>query len=139
MKRSLTIVATLVLITAMCEVNRTRGGDEQPKDNAGSLWMKQKLVASQNLLAGLTKADYPAIEKNAQSMIAVGYLEKWIRADTPEYQTMLRDFLYANKSLTLAAREKNLDGATVAYLQLTLSCVNCHKVVRDPSKQVILK
>jgi hypothetical protein len=134
MKKSLTILATLVLITAMCGVNHTRGGDEQPKDNAGSLWMKQKLVASQNLLAGLTMADYPAIEKNAQSMIAVGYLEKWIRADTPEYQTMLRDFLYANKSLTLAAREKNLDGATVAYLQLTLSCVNCHKVVRGPRK-----
>jgi hypothetical protein len=134
MKKSLTILATLVLITAMCGVNHTRGGDEQPKDNAGSLWMKQKLVASQHLLAGLTMADYPAIEKNAQSMIAVGYLEKWIRADTPEYQTMLRDFLYANKSLTLAAREKNLDGATVAYLQLTLSCVNCHKVVRGPRK-----
>ena len=133
MKRSLTILATLVLITAMCGVNHTRGGDEQPKDNAGSLWMKQKLVASQNLLAGLTMADYPAIEKNAQSMIAVGYLEKWIRADTPEYQTMLRVFLYANKSLTLAAREKNLDGATVAYLQLTLSCVNCNKLVRDPN------
>ena len=133
MKRSLTILATLVLITAMCGVNHTRGGDEQPKENSGSLWMKQKLVASQNLLAGLTMADYPAIEKNAQSMIAVGYLEKWIRADTPEYQTMLRVFLYANKSLTLAAREKNLDGATVAYLQLTLSCVNCHKLVRDPN------
>ena len=134
MKTSFTNLASLVLIAALCGVHPTRGGGEQPKENAGSLWMKQKLVASQNLLAGLTKADYETIEKNAQSMIAVGYLEKWIRADTPEYQTMLRDFLHANKSLTVAAREKNLDGATLAYLQLTLSCVNCHKVVRDPVK-----
>ena len=134
MKKSLTILATLLLFTAINGVHPTRGGDDQPKDKAGSLWMKQKLVASQNVLAGLTKADYGAIEKNAQSMIAVGYLEKWLRADTPGYQTMLRDFDYANKTLALAAREKNLDGATVAYLQLTLSCVNCHKIVRDGEK-----
>jgi hypothetical protein len=134
MKRLHITLANLVLITAICGVHPTRGSDDQPKESAGSLWMKQKLAASQNILAGLTKADYESIEKNAKSMIAVGYLEKWIRADTPEYQTLLRDFLYANKSLNLAAREKNLDGATVAYLQLTLSCVNCHKVVRDTSK-----
>jgi hypothetical protein len=134
MKKSLTILTTLVLITSMFGVHPTRGGDGQPNDKAGSLWMKQKLAASQNILAGLTKADYVAIEKNAQSMIVVGYLEKWIRADTPGYQTMLRDFDYANKTLALAAREKNLDGATVAYLQLTLSCVNCHKIVRVGEK-----
>ena len=42
----------------------------------------------------------------------------------------MNDFEYANKSLTLAAREKNLDGATVAYVQLTLSCVNLQQA--DP-------
>jgi hypothetical protein len=29
------------------------------------------------------------------------------------------------------ADKENLDGAALAYVQLTLSCVNCHKVVRD--------
>ena len=47
---------------------------------------------------------------------------------------MLADFDYANKSLVLAARERNLDRATIAYLQLTLSCVNCHTLVRDSAK-----
>ncbi len=47
---------------------------------------------------------------------------------------MMRDFEFANKALVHASREKNLDGATLAYVQLTLSCVNCHKVVRDVSK-----
>ncbi len=134
MKRSLTILVALLFITAVYGLQPTRGAGAQPKDDSASMWMRQKVTASQNILADLTKADYEAIEKNAKSMIAVGYLEKWIRADTPEYQTMLRDFLHANKSLALAAREKNLDGATLAYLQLTLSCVNCHKVVRDHSK-----
>jgi hypothetical protein len=96
--------------------------------------MKQKLVASQNILAGLTKGDYPLIEKNAQSMLAVGYLEKWVRSGTPRYQKLMNDFEYANKSLTLAAREQNLDGATIAYVQLTVSCVHCHKIVRGDGK-----
>lgn len=134
MKKSLTIMATLVFIMAMLGVHPTWGGGAQPKDEAASVWMKQKLVASQNVLAGLTKADFDVIEKNAKSMIAVGYLEKWVRADKPGYKTMLADFDYANKSLALAAHERNLDRATIAYLQLTLSCVNCHTIVRDGSK-----
>lgn len=44
---------------------------------------------------------------------------------------MLNDFEYANKSLVLASKEKNLDAATLAYMELTVSCVNCHKIVRD--------
>ena len=96
--------------------------------------MKQKLSASQNILAGLTKGDFEAIDKNAQSMLVVEYLEKWLRADTPGYNMKLKDFEYANKALRLAAHEKNMDGATIAYIQLTLSCVHCHKLVRDTVK-----
>jgi hypothetical protein len=62
------------------------------------------------------------------------YLEKWVRADTPGYKRLTKDFEYANESLTHAARDKNVDGATIAYLQLTISCVNCHKIARDVGK-----
>jgi cytochrome c556 len=134
MRKSLTALATLTLIAATLALPTARGVDDQDQEKKASLWMKQKLVASQNILAGLTKAEFDAIEKNAQSMLVVGYLEKWVRADTPGYQNLMREFEYANKSLTLAAREKNLDGATIAYMQLTISCVNCHKIVRDPGK-----
>ena len=134
MKKPLTMFAALILLTAAFPGRPTLGGDDQPKEKAASLWMKQKLVASQNILGGLTKPDFDAIEKNAQSMLVVGYLEQWIRADIPGYKEMMNDFKYANKSLALAAREKNLDGATVAYLQLTISCVHCHRFVRDAGK-----
>lgn len=134
MKKSIIAIASLALIMMMMCVHPSRGGGEPPKDDAASLWMKQKLSASQNVLAALTRADFPAIDKNAKSMIAVGHLEKWVRADAPGYKTMLADFDYANKSLVLAAKERNLDRATVAYLQLTLSCVNCHTLVRDSAK-----
>jgi hypothetical protein len=37
-------------------------GPAQEKEKAASLWMKQKLGASQNILGGLTMADYGVIQ-----------------------------------------------------------------------------
>jgi len=125
----------MALINATLATHLARGDDDKPQAKEPSVWMKQKLTASQNILAGLTKGDYEAIEKNAQSMLAVGYLEKWVRADTPGYQKLMKDFEYANKALAMAAREKNLDGATISYVQLTFSCVHCHKVIRAEGKE----
>jgi len=96
-----------------------------------SIWMRQKVQASQAILTGLANADFQAIGQNAAAMSAVEQLEKWLRADSPGYRTQLRLFEFANRELIRAAREKNLDAATLAYNQLTISCVNCHKIVRD--------
>jgi hypothetical protein len=134
MRKSLITLATLALLASTLCVHPTRGYDDQPREKPASVWMREKLGASQNILGGLTKADFDVIRSNAESMLFVGYLEKWIRADTPGYQNMMRDFEFANKALVHASREKNLDAATLGYVQLTLSCVNCHKVVRDVSK-----
>src|SRR5271169_1973683 len=122
MRKLLTTLTALALMNSTLAIHRARGDDEKAKQHEPSVFMKQKLSASQNILAGLTKADFDVIKKNAESMLVVGYLEKWVRADTPGYQKMMKDFQYANKSLILASREKNLDGATVAYVQLTFSC-----------------
>jgi hypothetical protein len=134
MIKVLATLAPLTLIASTLGSDLTRGDDAQAQTTEPSVWMKQKLSASQNILAGLTKGDYEAIEKNAQSMLAVGYLEKWIRANTPGYRERMKEFEYANKALTLAARDKNVDGATIAYAQLTFSCVNCHKIVRGDAR-----
>jgi hypothetical protein len=134
MRKLLTALTALALMSLTPAIHLARGDDEKAKPQEPSVFMKQKLSASQNILAGLTKADFDAIKINAESMLVVGYLEKWVRADTPGYQILTRDFTSANKSLIAAAREKNLDGATIAYVQLTFSCVNCHKIVRGAEK-----
>jgi hypothetical protein len=107
--------------------------DDEPSPEA-SLFMRQKLQASQAVLAGLASGDYAAIARNAQAMNVVEQLEKWLRANTPGYRTQLRMFEFADRELIRAAREKNIDAATLAYNQLTISCVNCHKIIRDAAK-----
>jgi hypothetical protein len=93
--------------------------------------MKQKLEASQNILAGLTEADFGKVRTNAEALSFLGYLEKWAHADTPNYKRQMLYYDYANRDLIRQAKEKNLDGAILAYNQLTASCVQCHQIIRD--------
>jgi cytochrome c556 len=49
---------------------------------------------------------------------------------TPEYSQRSAEFRRAADALTEAARKRNLDGATLAYVDVTTKCVSCHKYVR---------
>jgi hypothetical protein len=109
-----------------------RAGDEPTKST--SVWMNQKLLASQAVLTALARGDFNGIETNAKAMSLVEILEKAFRADTPGYRTQLRLFEFADRELIRAAQEKNLEAATLAFNQLTISCVSCHKIVRDGAK-----
>ena len=106
----------------------------EPDESEPSYWMTKKMEYSQNVLRGLAKADFAAIEKNARSMNDLTQIEKWIRGNTPEYKRHVAGFQAANKGLIQMAQDKNIDGATLAYMQLTMSCVQCHKLVRDADK-----
>jgi hypothetical protein len=99
--------------------------------------MQMKLQLSQEILAGLTRGDFVAVESQAQKMNVVNFLEKLVTADKPhykEYTRQLNAFETANRDLLRQAAAKNTEGATLAYVQLTISCVQCHKVVRDARK-----
>jgi len=109
------------------------GKPQDPKDKA-SLWMKYKLEASQKILEGMTRADYAMIEKHAQGMHNVSHLEEWARSEMPGYASHLQSFKRATRDLVGSAQAKNLDGVTLAYSQLTISCMQCHRFIRDTVK-----
>lgn len=124
--------ATVWAMTADCP---SRGEEQKPSEQEKSaIWMKKKLEFSQNILAGLTESDFEKIRVNALAMNFMDYLEKWARSGTPEYKRQMSYYEFANRELMRQAREKNLDGATLAYNQLTVTCVQCHKIVRDTKK-----
>ena len=62
------------------------------------------------------------------------YLEKWARADRLETEPSCGSSSSPIAKLIRAASDKNLEAATLAYTQLTISCVNCHKLVRAAKK-----
>ncbi len=134
MKSLITVTAaavSLAVFSAPLSSGQEKKSAEQDK---ASVWMKKKLEFSQNILAGLTESDFDKVRTNAEAMAVLGYLEKWARADRPDYKKQVAFFEFANQELIRQAKEKNLDGATLAYNQLTVSCVQCHKIVRDAKK-----
>jgi hypothetical protein len=106
----------------LCAVAAPARGEED--DQKASYWMKKKLEYSGQILSGLTSNDFDKIAKSARSMNALGHLERWVPANSSDYREQFRIFQSANRQLVEMADDENLDGAALAYVQLTLSCVN---------------
>jgi hypothetical protein len=127
MSTRLTLAGITILgLLAGCLWTMAAEPEESP-----SLWMKKKLAYNEKMLVGLVSEDFDQMAASARSMNAMNQMEKWVRGTSPEYRTQLKIFQNANEQMIRMADNKNLDGAALAYVQLTLSCVNCHKVVRD--------
>ena len=125
------VIGIVAAIAFVLVAARVAGAAESEEP---SYWMKKKMEYSEKILAGLAKADFEAIEKNAMSMNGLSQIENWVRANSPAYKSQLATFRSANKSLIRMAQDEDIDGATLAFMQLTQSCVQCHKLIRDTGK-----
>jgi hypothetical protein len=96
-----------------------------------SALMRKKLQHSQLVLEGIAVNDYDKIAKNAEGLIAVGKEAGWKVLKTPEYEVYSNDLRRSAESLIRNAKAKNTDGAALAYVDMTLTCVKCHKHVRE--------
>jgi hypothetical protein len=111
----------------------TNAPPDKPKKDDGKIkdLMKAKLAHSQKILEALALNDYKAMAKNGQALIALSARAEWRVFPSPEYSMYSNEFQRAAESLVKKAREENQDGATLAYLELTMNCVRCHKYVRE--------
>ena len=110
-------------------------GAQKPHSRAE--FMRMKLEFSKRVLEGLTLEDYPAISKNAKALKRLSEAAEWEVPTIPnatDYVVFTTEFQRLTDELVKKGREKNIDGATLAYLRLTMNCVNCHKYVRQSSK-----
>lgn len=100
-------------------------------DDKLSAFMKAKLGHSGKILEALTREDFELLGKNSQAMSLLCEDETWMVLQTPEYRERSNEFRRSVNAITEAARHKNLDAATLAYVDATLKCVACHKYVRQ--------
>ena len=101
-----------------------------PQVNDVKEFMRVKLGYAQKVLEGLTLEDFDLIAKSSQEMNLLSKATNWQVLQTPEYLRQSQDFQHATEALTEAAKKKNLDGAALAYVEVTMKCINCHKYVR---------
>lgn len=134
---SVLALATLVLgfaVLAQEASPKKPAPPQAPADESSqeaSVWMRRKLDYSQQILGGIAEADFDRIATNAKAMRALSKVEGFVRGRTPGYRSQLQIFENAADQLIKHAEKDNVDGAALAFTQLTISCVNCHKHLRE--------
>jgi len=124
MKRLVLLTLSVLMVAGWAELAHT-----QRTDNVKE-FMRAKLTHSQKVLEGLTTEDFDAVAKHSQEMSLLSQAASWQVLQTPEYMQRSTEFRRSTDTLTEAAKNKNLDGATLAYVDVTMKCVECHKYVR---------
>lgn len=104
---------------------------KKSESKTGSFWMEQKLRFSKEILTGLANADFDQLARNAELMRGLNRVEAFMRGRKEGYRDQLKQFDMANKAIIRAAQNGNLEGATLAFNQLTISCVTCHQHLRE--------
>lgn len=92
--------------------------------------MRLKLEPAKGVLEGIALADFAMISKNAGTIRNLMLDEGWMVRQTEDYRLQSEEFRKAVELLRVAAESKNIDGATLAYVQMTLRCVQCHQSLR---------
>ena len=129
MKRYLTLAVICLAVFALCWPCSSSGEQQQKKGS--SLIMKEKLKTSQKLLEGIALADYNKVITSSEDLIQLTKTEEWMVYKTPKYELFSNEFRRAAENVISKAKLKNIDGVTLAYFELTVSCVRCHTYVRE--------
>ena len=96
-----------------------------------SKFMQAKLEHAQKILAGLTTNNLELVATNAEQLSDLSEQAPWQIIKTEEYFQHSLEFRRAADALARAGDEENLDAAALAYVDVTLKCISCHKYVRD--------
>lgn len=103
----------------------------QPAKPADKGVMQQKLESCQKLLEALALNDLPKASEKAQDLIILSQKAEWKVIATPRYKELSNEFRAAAENVVEQAKNKNTDGATLAYLDISMLCFKCHKHMRE--------
>ncbi len=94
-------------------------------------FMHKKLEASNKILEGLVLEDTDLIKQGATVLSEMSAAEKWRVSNDAMYQQFSQEFQRTAAKLVEAAKEKNLDRAALRWMDTTMSCIECHRFVRN--------
>lgn len=125
-RRSVLLLAIVAAVGTWVAI----GQSQEPKKDRDPI-MRKKLEHAQKVLEGIAVKDFDLIEKHADNLMILSKKAEWKVLPTPQYTLRSDEFRRNAEDLVKAAKDKNIDGAALAYVQMTMSCVNCHKHVRE--------
>jgi hypothetical protein len=108
-------------------------GQDPPTKDAKAGIMRLKLIPAKMILEGIALHDFKAVRKNSEQLRLLTLDASWMLVQTEAYTKQTADFERALKLLNRMCEEENIEGVTLAYMQVTMRCVECHRALRDGS------
>lgn len=108
-----------------------KDAEQDDEDPVLSQFMQQKLDASSRILEGLMTDDFKMIQDNADNLLKMSREEKWRASNDMMYLQHSTQFRNVVDDLSKKAARKSTDGASLAWVNVTMSCIQCHQWVRN--------
>ncbi len=118
-------------IKAAADEKKKSADDKEEVEALLAEFMQKKLDASSRILRGLMIEDYELIEKNADTLLKMSHAEKWRASNDMMYLQHSTQFRNVVDDLRQKAKKKSPDGASLAWVNVTMSCIQCHQWVRN--------
>jgi hypothetical protein len=133
MKRVISTLLVLMLTVGASVLPSLGDESKKPKedDKKVSALMKKKLQHSQKVLEGVVTNDFKMISKHAEELVDLSKQAEWRALKSKRYELHSDEFRRDADKLIKYAKEKNGDAAALTYVEMTLTCVRCHKYVRE--------
>ncbi|MCX6107017.1 MAG: hypothetical protein NTY08_14420 [Proteobacteria bacterium] len=92
--------------------------------------MRQKFNDMQSVHEGMLLGDWVTMEKALMDLLELAKSSTWANIRTGGYHRASGRFYEAAEDLLDAVKRKDGNAATLPYLRLTTSCLECHQQVR---------
>lgn len=127
----LAIAVPVVVVGLVYSSGRAEPVQDMPKEaKTVAQFMGRKLDLSREALQGIVTEDFKLIKKSADGLVKMSHQAEWDAFNLPEYMQMSAEFRRIARTMGAQAEKKSIDGSALAYVQLTMSCVECHKFTR---------
>ena len=91
--------------------------------------MRAKLEHAQQILGDVVTSNWAELARHSEELRRAARDPAWAVLTTPEYVRQSEAFLRASDDLIEAAKRRDEEAAPIAFVALTMSCVQCHRHV----------
>jgi len=131
------IVAIMLAAGSAPSADKKEAAQGKDKASPTAKLMQEKLKNSQQLLEGLALADFAKITDSAEELMRISKATDWWALRTPEYELHTNQFRRAVEITIQKSKDKNIDGATLGYVDMTMTCVRCHQYTREQRRTLL--
>jgi hypothetical protein len=99
--------------------------EREAKPSEEIMW--KKLDLSHGVLDAIALEDFEALEAYSSDLVTLSLASELNISDEADYKRRSLEFREAALALGRAAGERNVESAALAYVDLTLRCISCHR------------